>query len=64
MSDSILNTAHGFEMKVTALGVENQRQAEALIEGGWDELQGPYFSPPLTADRLTRLLEERKLLTA
>lgn len=52
----IVNLAHQFGLKVAAEGVETLEQVEFLTEIGCDELQGYYFSKPMTADEFESLL--------
>ncbi|HEY5038879.1 MAG TPA: EAL domain-containing protein, partial [bacterium] len=64
LAKMIVETCHGFNMKVTAEGVETSQQVEFLRKNQWDEIQGPVFSPPLTSDSFTKLLTDNKRLTA
>jgi diguanylate cyclase (GGDEF)-like protein/PAS domain S-box-containing protein len=61
---SAVTDCHGFHIKAAATGVENHHQAKFLQRNGWDECQGPLFSQPLPADRLTKLLVDHQRLTA
>jgi EAL domain-containing protein (putative c-di-GMP-specific phosphodiesterase class I) len=52
-------------LQVTAEGVETAEQLAFLRERGCDEAQGFYFSRPLPAHELARLLGgERQMLSA
>jgi len=53
---AILSLAHALDMRVTAEGVETGEQAEALKTLGCDEVQGFWFSRPLTPKALERVL--------
>ena len=60
----IVAACHGLKMKVTAKGVDSPLQMELLRKNGWDDLQGPVFSPPLAADHFTKLLTDPRRMTA
>ncbi len=62
ISRHIVELAHALDMKVIAEGVERQDQLLFLKELGCDEIQGFYFSKPLPAEEMTRLLEENRML--
>jgi PAS domain S-box-containing protein/diguanylate cyclase (GGDEF)-like protein len=49
-----ISLAHSLGMKVIAEGVETADQAKAVIELGCDEIQGFFFSKPLSADEFLR----------
>ena len=55
---SIIGLAHSVGLKVVAEGVETRGQADFLAAHGCEELQGYFFSRPLTAgagpDRIPR----------
>ena len=53
---AIVSLAHDMRMRVIAEGVETEAQALQLRRKGCDELQGFWYSPPLTADAFTGLL--------
>ncbi len=50
--------AHSLGMKVVAEGVEREEQLVFLSVHGCDEIQGYYFSRPLTAGDLAELLQQ------
>ncbi len=54
--DSIISLGHALGLTVTAEGVEEQSQVDFLRKLGCDELQGYYFSEPLTADAIDTML--------
>ena len=59
---TIIAMAHNLNLKVIAEGIESEGQLGYLRDHGCDEMQGFYFSKPLTADDFERLLrEDRKL---
>ncbi|XAH23945.1 bifunctional diguanylate cyclase/phosphodiesterase [Xylophilus sp. GW821-FHT01B05] len=55
---AILSLAHALDMRVTAEGVETNEQAAALKALQCDELQGYWFSRPLTPKALERVLRQ------
>ncbi|HLF96001.1 MAG TPA: EAL domain-containing protein [Methylococcaceae bacterium] len=55
---TIIAIAKNMNLKVIAEGVETREQYEYLQKNDCDEMQGYYFSRPLAADDLTRLLEK------
>ena len=55
---SIISLAHKMGVKVIAEGVENGDQVEYLTEHHCDEIQGFYFSKPLSADSLAKIIAE------
>jgi len=57
---AILALARGLGIEVTAEGVENEREAEAMREFGCDQLQGFLFSVPLPAAELPRPRVQRR----
>ncbi len=57
---SIITMAHNMHMKVIAEGCETPQQAAFLDDHGCDQLQGFFFSRPLSAANATRLLREGK----
>ena len=54
--DSMMSLFHGMGFTVVAEGVENVRQAEALIKSGADWLQGYYFAKPMPQSELIAFL--------
>ena len=55
---AIISMAHSLELKVVAEGVETREQLELLRLQGCDLGQGFYFSKPLPANEIERLLRE------
>ena len=53
---SIINLGHGLGLKITAVGVEHQAQAEFLQERGCNYLQGYLFGSPMEPDVFETLL--------
>jgi EAL domain-containing protein (putative c-di-GMP-specific phosphodiesterase class I) len=57
----IIAIARSFKLKVIAEGVETQEQLLHLQNSGCDEMQGYYFSEPISADAAERLLVQNQL---
>ncbi len=57
---TIINLARNLDLRVIAEGVETGGQLEFLMSRGCDEIQGFYFSYPLTAEEFDRALLESK----
>ena len=61
---SVVSLGHNLNMKVIAEGVETREQLDFLRDHGCDEMQGYYFSRPVSAEAFTRLLgDQRNLYT-
>ncbi len=54
---AIIHMAHSLDLRVVAEGVETAAQAELLRDEGCDEMQGFFFSRPLSGDDFLKLLE-------
>ncbi|MBF8271812.1 MAG: Diguanylate cyclase [Magnetococcales bacterium] len=61
--NAILSVARSLKLKVVAEGVASTQQLEFLRQSGCDKVQGFLFSPPVTADEITRIMEEGRLIT-
>jgi EAL domain-containing protein (putative c-di-GMP-specific phosphodiesterase class I) len=55
---STIDLAHNLGLTVVAEGVEDQTPLDMLVAYGCDSAQGYFFSPPCTADELTKWLTE------
>jgi len=55
---SMIDLAHSLHLVAVAEGVETEEQARALADRGCDLAQGYFFSRPVPADELSRLLAE------
>jgi len=53
---SIITLAHSLKFSVVAEGVETKEQFDYLYKLGCDEIQGYFFSPPVSANEFTKLL--------
>ncbi|MDP4144620.1 MAG: EAL domain-containing protein [Bacillota bacterium] len=60
IASSLINLAHGINLKVIAEGVENADQYNILKRYGCDEVQGYYFSKPVSANEFELLLRKTK----
>ena len=56
MASAIIDMAHGLRLKVLAEGVETKEQLSWLRAHGCDMMQGFYFSKPLPAAEIAKLL--------
>jgi len=62
---AVIGMGKSLKISVVAEGVENAQQLAFLSENQCDEIQGYYFSPPLTADAFGDLVrEDRRLVCA
>jgi diguanylate cyclase (GGDEF)-like protein/PAS domain S-box-containing protein len=59
---SIISLAHSLRLQVIAEGVETEAQLAYLREHHCDQIQGYFFSRPVTPDAFARMLEEGKCL--
>ena len=57
--NNIIQMAHSMELKVVAEGVETKEQLSVLKERDCDYIQGYYFSKPLPASEIEKLLSEK-----
>lgn len=58
ITKSIIDLSKNLGLTVIAEGVETREQFDFLKDYGCDEVQGYYFSPPICADEISRLLRE------
>ncbi|MFY0676143.1 MAG: EAL domain-containing protein [Neptuniibacter sp.] len=56
---NLITLSHELGMKVVAEGVETQEQLSFLQQMNCDEMQGYFFSPPVTAEAFKVLLEQQ-----
>lgn len=61
---AIIALAHQMKIKVIAEGVETELQRDILKNAKCDKYQGYYFSKPLPAEDIERLLKEQKAAEA
>jgi diguanylate cyclase (GGDEF)-like protein len=57
IASSLIDLAHGIDLRVVAEGVETVEQLELLKSYGCDEIQGYYYSKPLNAHDFEMFLE-------
>lgn len=55
---SVISLGHSLNLRVVAEGVETREQLAFLRSNGCDEIQGNYYSKPLSADDFSTLLRE------
>lgn len=60
ISTAIIALGHALGLTVTAEGVETEAQVTVLREQGCDEMQGYFFSRPVTGDRMADLLGTKR----
>jgi diguanylate cyclase (GGDEF)-like protein/PAS domain S-box-containing protein len=61
---AVINLGHDLNLKVIAEGVETKEQLDFLRTYQCDEKQGYYFSRPVPAGELEKMLRERRTLDA
>ncbi|MCL9683240.1 bifunctional diguanylate cyclase/phosphodiesterase [Legionella maioricensis] len=54
--EAMIQLSHSLNMRVIAEGVENAMQVNFLLEAGCDEIQGFYFSKPITLPEIQALI--------
>jgi len=54
--EAIIAMAHSLHLKVVAEGVETKEQFDFLRTHGCDQIQGYYFSKPIPANEIVKLL--------
>ncbi len=59
---AIIALGHGLKLRVIAEGVETVEQLACLREMKCDEMQGYLFSKPVSAENVTRLLQQSEYL--
>jgi diguanylate cyclase (GGDEF)-like protein len=62
ITTAIITMAHSLNLKVVAEGVETSEQLSFLLSKRCNSMQGYYFSRPIPADQLARLLAEGRRL--
>ena len=58
---SIISLAHSLNLKITAEGIEEQKQYERLKNSGCDYIQGYYFSKPLEVEKADEIYNKNLL---
>jgi EAL domain-containing protein (putative c-di-GMP-specific phosphodiesterase class I) len=59
MVEAIIAMAHSLHLEVIAEGVELQEQLDGLRAAGCDQIQGFYYSKPLSTEDCAAYLRER-----
>ena len=59
---SIINLAHGLNIRVLAEGVETEGQLAVVLSSGCDELQGYFFARPADATAIEDMLRHQRRL--
>jgi EAL domain-containing protein (putative c-di-GMP-specific phosphodiesterase class I) len=60
---AIIVLAHNLKLRVIAEGVENQEQLTFLRQNQCDEVQGYYFSKPLSSEQMSTLIRQGLVVT-
>ncbi|MBV9576198.1 MAG: EAL domain-containing protein, partial [Gammaproteobacteria bacterium] len=63
ITSAIIALAHNLNIEVIAEGVETEKQLRFLMKHQCDEIQGFYFSKPLSVSECTKLLAEKATLS-
>ena len=63
ISEAIITMGHSLKLRVLAEGVETEGQLALLLAHGCDEIQGYFFSRPVMADDLAKLLRDGRGLS-
>jgi diguanylate cyclase (GGDEF)-like protein/PAS domain S-box-containing protein len=61
LTKAIIAMSSALGMSVTAEGVENLEQMDFLKDAGCDEIQGFYFSKPISVEHFSQLLKQHSL---
>jgi len=59
IASAIIAMAHNLNLRVIGEGVETEEQLAVLRTLGCDEIQGFYYSEPVTAERMASMLEQQ-----
>lgn len=60
ITKAIISMAKAMGLKTVAEGAETQDAVNFLKEQGADMIQGYFFSPPVTAERITEMLQQQR----
>ena len=60
ISEAIIHMADGLQLDVVAEGVETKQQLEFLLQHKSVKVQGYYFSKPVSAEEITRLIAKHE----
>lgn len=56
---AVIAMAHSLKLDLIAEGVEDEVQKEFLVEHGCNNIQGYYYSKPMSADEMTEFMQSR-----
>jgi diguanylate cyclase (GGDEF)-like protein/PAS domain S-box-containing protein len=59
LAKTLIDIGHNLELAVVGEAVENEAEVNFLTSHGCDQLQGQWFSEPLPADAVHRMLDQR-----
>jgi diguanylate cyclase (GGDEF)-like protein len=62
--ESVIDMAHRLNLSVVAEGIESERQNERMKDLRCDEMQGFYFSPPVSFDDATAIIDASRIRVA
>jgi len=57
IAKAVIALAHSLNLKIIAEGVETQEQKEFLVANGCENIQGYFYSKPITAEKFEALFE-------
>lgn len=63
ITSAIIAMAHSLKLNIVAEGVETQQQLDFLHKHACQLIQGYFFSPPVTIEAMTQLLEETLIVS-
>ncbi|MGL4377078.1 MAG: EAL domain-containing protein [Microcoleaceae cyanobacterium] len=61
IAQAIMALGQGLNLSIVAEGVETKEQLDFLQSLDCQEIQGNYFSPPLPSQKVTRLMQKKRL---
>jgi diguanylate cyclase (GGDEF)-like protein/PAS domain S-box-containing protein len=61
---AIISMGHSMNIRVVAVGIENNEQLDYLAELGCDEAQGFYLTEPMDPDKLNTFLREKNAIVS
>jgi EAL domain-containing protein (putative c-di-GMP-specific phosphodiesterase class I) len=59
--ESVIDMAHRLNLSVVAEGIESERQNERMKDLRCDEMQGFYFSPPVSFDDASAIIAASRI---
>lgn len=58
LAEIIINLSHSLKLKVIAEGVETEEQLKFMSQNSCDEVQGYFYSPPVSKEEFERMIEK------